>query len=401
LNLSLSAFPQNTDWPQFLGPARNGTYAGHDLAASWPTEGPSTLWQTNVGQGFSGPAAQDGKLIIFHRLEDRETVDCLDATNGSPIWRFAYPTGYHDDYGFDEGPRATPTLNGGRVYTFGAEGALHCLDITNGAKLWSVQTKDQFHAPKGFFGLACSPLVQDGKVVLNIGAPDDSGIVAFDQVTGKLLWHATATEASYSSPISGNLGGRSSVICFTRNGLAALNVTDGKVQFEFPWRSRNQLSVNAATPLLIGDLVFLSASYGTGAVLLDCHKGRPEKVWSSDDALSSHYATSVHREGFLYGFHGRQEYGPSLRCVELRTGKVQWSRDHFGAGTPILADDRLVVLKESGELLLISASPKSYQELARAQVLGQSVRAYPALSDGFLFARSKDKLVCLDLRKHL
>jgi outer membrane protein assembly factor BamB len=150
--------------------------------------------------------------------------------------------------------------------------------------------------------------------------------------------------------------------------------------------------------LIVGEFIFLSASYQAGAVLLRVKDDKVEKVWSADDVLSNHYATSVHLDGSLYGFDGRQEQGPSLRCVELKTGKVRWSEDRFGAGTVTLADQHLLILRENGELILAPASPDGYKPIARAQVLPNGVRAYPAVADGRLYARSKDTLVCVDLR---
>ena len=388
-----------SDWPQFLGPARNGVYTGSDLADSWPKEGPPVLWRKRIGQGFSAPAVSSAKLILFHRLENQEIVECLDAADGKSIWTFEYPTSYRDDFGFDEGPRATPTITGGKVFTFGAEGALHCLDFNSGKKIWSVNTKSAFQAPKGFFGMACSPLVEGNAVLLNIGGADGAGIVAFDAATGKLLWKATEDEASYSSPVAATLNDRRYAFFFNRRALVALDPSNGKVFFDFPWRPKIHASVSAAAPLVIGDQVFLSASYQTGAILLHVENNRVEKVWSADDALSNHYATSVYHDGFLYGYDGRQESGPNLRCVELKTGKIRWSEDRFGAGTVTLAGHRLFLLKENGELLLAPASPDSFKPIARAQILPNGVRAYPAVADGHLYARSKDTLICVDLRK--
>jgi outer membrane protein assembly factor BamB len=150
--------------------------------------------------------------------------------------------------------------------------------------------------------------------------------------------------------------------------------------------------------LVIDDLIFLTASYDTGAVLLKFKEAGPEKVWNGDDSTSCHYATPVYRDGFLYGYHGRQETGPALRCVELKTGKVRWSQDEFGAGSILLAGDKLLVLTEKGQLLLAPATPDGWKPTARAQVLGFDTRAYPALADGLLYARDKNKLVCLDLK---
>ena len=160
-----------------------------------------------------------------------------------------------------------------------------------------------------------------------------------------------------------------------------------------------QASVTAATPLVIDDLVFISASYGTGAALLQVEGDAVKKLWAADDILSNHYATSVHRDGFLYGFDGRQEQGCNLRCVELRTHKVRWSQDGFGAGTLMLANGDLVILTEKGDLIRSPATPAGFKPAARAQILSFQVRAHPALADGFLYARSKDQLVCVDLRQ--
>src|SRR3974390_3194529 len=156
---SRTAFPA-MDWPQFLGPSRNGAYGGTDLASNWPSEGPSAVWQRSLGHGFSGPAVAEGKLILFHRVGDREAVECLNARTGEGFWSFTYPTAYQDEFGFDDGPRATPAIAEGRVYTFGAEGMVHCLDLSSGKKIWEVDTKGEFQAPSGFFGMACSPLVE-------------------------------------------------------------------------------------------------------------------------------------------------------------------------------------------------------------------------------------------------
>jgi outer membrane protein assembly factor BamB len=387
------------DWPQFLGPARDGVYAGTNLANAWPKEGPAIVWQKKIGQGFSGPVVAGGKLILFHRLDNQETVECFDAKTGQPNWKFQYPAQYQDDFGFDEGPRATPTIADGKVYTFGADGALHCVDLATGKKIWAIDVKGQFASAKGFFGRVCSPLIEGDKVLLNIGGANGAGIIALDKASGKLVWKATDDEASYSSPVVATIDGSRRAVFFTRNGLVVLDPQTGQVQFQFPWRSRTHASVNAATPLVIGDFIFLSTSYQTGGIVLTVKNNKLQKVWSSDDALSNHYATSVHRAGYLYGFHGRQEQGPSLRCVELSTGKVKWSEDGVPAGTLIIAGDALLILLEDGRLTLAPASPERYKPAAQAQILPLGVRAHPALADGYLYARSKDTLVCVDLRR--
>ena len=387
-----------SDWPQFLGPQRSGVYGGPAISGSWPASGPPVLWRKPVGEGFSGTVVQGGRLILFHRLEDRERVECLQAESGRPLWKYDYPTHYRDDFGFDGGPRATPSIWEGKVYTFGAQGVLHCLDLESGRKVWSLETHEKFGVRKGFFGAACSPLVEDGRLFLNVGGRDQAGLVAFDARTGRVLWTATDDEASYSSPAMATLGGRRQVLFLTRTGLVSADPESGEVLFRFRWRARSRASVNAATPLAAGASIFLSSSYGTGAVQLRVKGSELETVWSSDESLSNHYSTSVIRGGHLFGFHGRQEYGQSLRCVALETGRVLWSRDGVAAGTVSLAGDRLVVLKQDGELLLVAASPRAFRLIAKARILAPTVRAYPALAGGRLFARNQKELVAVDLQ---
>jgi outer membrane protein assembly factor BamB len=391
----------SSDWPQFLGPTRNGVYAGSDLAETWPKEGPPVIWQKSIGEGFSGPAVADRKLILFHRLKDNETIECLDSKTGKPLWNFNYPTTYQDDFGFDEGPRATPCIADGRVYTFGAEGMLTCLDFAGGKKIWGVDTKKEFGARKGFFGIVCSPIVVGNAVLLNTGGANGAGIVAFDKATGKVLWKTSDDEASYSAPTLATINGTRYGLFLTRSALVGLNPADGKVYFTQPFRPSINASVTAATPLVIGDLIFISASYGAGAALLRIKDGKPEKIWSAQDVLSNHYATSIYHDGFLYGIDGRTDpgYQPTLRCVDLKTGKIRWQQDDIGAATLTLAGDQLLILTEKGELIRAKASPEAFKSNARAEVFPNHVRAFPALSDGFLYARSKEKLISVNLSK--
>ena len=385
------------DWPQILGPTRNGVYSGPPITRTFPKSGPPLVWTREVGAGFAGPAVAAGRLILFHRVGGREVVDALDAATGKTIWTAEYPTAYRDDFGFDEGPRAIPLIDGGRIFTHGADGMLQALDFATGRKLWAVDTRRDFSVAKGYFGAASSPLVDGDRVLLNVGGRN-AGIVAFDVATGKAVWTATSDEASYSSPVMADIAGQRTAVFFTRAGLVALDPASGAVRYQHRWRARMAASVNAATPLVIKDQIFLSASYSTGAVLLQVAGGAVKPVWSGDESLSNHYSTSVHRDGYLYGFEGRQEFGQSLRCVELATGKVMWNVDGFGAGTLMIAGDLLIITRESGELVLAPASPKAFQPAARAQLIPGVIRAYPALAAGTFFVRNEHTLAAFSLR---
>jgi outer membrane protein assembly factor BamB len=386
------------DWPQFLGPDRNGTTAGPPLLESWGPSGPKVVWRKQVGQAFAGPAVVQNRVLVFHRVGNEEVLESLDVKTGASVWRYAYPTTYRDDFGFDEGPRAVPVVSGGIVYTFGAQGQLHAVDLAKGTRVWSEDTMKRFNVTKGYFGAGGSPLVEGGRVIANIGG-DKAGVVAFDAKTGNVVWSATEDDASYSSGVAATIGGRRSAVFLTRDNLIGFDPATGAIQFQRRWRARIAASVNAATPLVIGDSIFVSAQYGPGAGVLRVEESKLTELWASDDVLSNHYATSVYYDGYLYGYHGRQEFGPSLRAVDFKTGTVKWSLDQFRAGSITLVGDKLLIIREGGEMILAPASPQAFKPIARAQVLPGVVRPLPAIAEGFVYVRNENTLVCLDLRR--
>lgn len=402
--LAALAAASGQDWPQFLGPARNGATTVSNLALAWPKDGPRVRWRREAGPGFSGPVVAGGQVLLFHRTGDREVLQALEAETGKPLWSGGYPATYRDDFGMEEGPRATPAAAGGRVFTLGADGTAAAWDLADGRALWRVETREVHGARKGFFGLAASPLVEGDAVILNVGGPGGAGLVALDAATGRLRWKATDDEASYASPVAASVGGRRRVYALTREAFVGLDPAGGALLFRHPWRPAMHASVSAATPLVVGTQVFLSASYDTGATLLELGPDgiRPSVVWASREALANHYATCVERGGFLYGFDGRADPGlqgsSRFRCVDWKTGKVQWTEPSLKVGTVTLVNDRLLVVTERGEVLLAPARPEGFRVEARAQVLPFGVRAHPAVAGGRLFARNKDALLAVDLR---
>lgn len=385
------------DWPQFLGPRRDGVSRETDLLKTWPKEGPPLRWEKKVGEGFSGPVVAGEDLIVFHRVGNEEVVDCWNALTGKEIWTFRYPTKYEDALGKGDGPRSTPVIIENRIITLGAEGKLHCLD-RKGTKVWMKDLLREYVVPPSFFGVGSSPLVVDGRVLVNIGGKG-AGIVAFSLKDGTELWRATEDQASYASPVLYQMGATKRAVFFTRNGPVILDPASGKVQFEKRWRARIAASVNAATPLIFENQVFFSASYDTGGLILKLGN-KVEEAWSGEEVMDNHYNTGVIHEGHLYGFHGRQETGPALRCVDLKTMKVCWSEDRFGCGALLAADGRLILLLETGELVLAEPSPERYREVSRFKALeSPPVRAHPALASGRLYARDAQKVGCWDLRK--
>jgi outer membrane protein assembly factor BamB len=289
-------------------------------------------------------------------------------------------------------------IAGKHIYTLGAEGRLHCLDLDSGKILWKHALPEEYQAPKIFFGVGTSPLVEGDLVLINVGGPE-AGIVAFARDTGKEVWKATNHLASYSSPVAATIHGIRHVFFLTREGLVSLDPAKGTVRFTKPWRSRSYASVNAATPLVVDDHVFLSASYNTGAVWLQVKEDGVKEEWKGDNILSNHYDTSIYHKGFLYGLDGRQETGARLRCIEADTGKVRWTQERFGCASLILAEGNLIGLTENGDLVLIEATPEAYREKSRGTVLSKPCRAPLALANGLLYGRDDKKLICWKLRK--
>jgi outer membrane protein assembly factor BamB len=388
----------SADWPQFHGPGRDNQSSETGLNWNWPKDGPPILWKLDVGHGWAGPVVAGDRLILFHRVADDEVVQCLDPATGKEKWNFTYRTRYRDDFGFDDGPRATPTISGDKVFTLGANGDLHALELTTGKKLWARNLLKDYDANKGFFGVACSPLVAAGKLLVNVGGPN-AGIVAFDPANGNEVWKANNDQASYSSPTIAEINGKTLAVFLTREGVVVLNPADGKVHSTFPWRPRLNESVNAATPLVRKNEIFITVSYGAGAVLLRVKENELEEVWSGDKSMSCQFNTPVRVGDYLYGAHGRVDArNVDLRCVEWKTGTVKWSQPKFGSTTVLAVDGGLLGLTEAGDLVRFEATPEAYKEKARASILGSPTRAAPALADGRLFARDGTKLVCVKLK---
>jgi outer membrane protein assembly factor BamB len=387
------------DWPQLLGPTRNGICTEKDLLDTFPKKGPAVVWQLDVGEGFSSPAIAGDRLILFHRISDEDVVECLVASSGKRLWKHSYRTDYEDDYGKGNGPRSTPVIARDKVYTLGAGGQLLCLDLKSGKPAWEKELLALYGVKKNFFGVGTTPLIEGDLLLVNVGGTG-AGIVAFHKDTGKEVWKATDDGASYSSPIAATIERDRLAFFFTREGLVALRLADGEVRFRKRWRSRNPNSVNAAMPVLLeGKCLFLSSSYDTGDVLLEIGKDSAREVWKSKETLSSHFSTPVAVGEQLYGFEGRQEGGAQLRCIDWKTGKVRWTEPGFGCGSIIAAGSKLFVLSEGGDLVLVEASGDKYQEKARAAILGQPCRAHLALSNGLLYARDRRKLVCWKVKK--
>jgi outer membrane protein assembly factor BamB len=387
-----------SDWPQLLGPNRDGQSSETQLNWNWSTKPPTKAWALDVGTGWAGFVVAEDKGYLFHRVKDREIVTCLNSTTGKELWTFGYPAKYLDDFQFDDGPRATPTVTNGTIFTLGANGDLHAVDAKRGEKIWHRKLLTEYAAGKGYFGVACSPLVAEKKVIINVGGKG-AGVVAFDSTTGEEIWKVSSHEASYSSPVVAEFKGTKLVICFTRLGLLGVELTSGKQLFELKWRSRIDASVNAATPLILDGHIFLTSSYGTGAILLKCDGKTIEEVWSNDKTMSCQYSTPIRSGGNLFGTDGRADFNTgTMKCIDWATGKVHWQENRFGCAGMIAVDGKLIAICESGEVVALAADSQKYTELGRLRILDGKVRAVPSFASGLLFARDEKKLVAIRLK---
>lgn len=390
---ALSSLAQAEDWPQILGPSRNGI-SREKLPDHFPAGGLKSSWSASIGQGYAGPAVADGKVVLFHRLEGKERVATFDAASGKPLWATDFPAHYRGGFNDDTGPRCVPLIHKDRVYVYGASGDCHCLELKDGAKVWSRALGADYDAPEGYFGSGSTPILLGDKLLVNVGGKKH-GIVGLEIGSGDTAWTATTDEASYSSPTSIVRGKQEDALFITRLNAVQVDPSTGKATTLFKF-GKPGTTVNAAMPLIQNGLLFVTASYGIGA---RCSKpAGGEVAWANDDTLSSQYSTPVIRDGYLYGTHGRED-GPAadLRCVELKSGKKMWSEGGFGVAHPILAGDKLLLLTVEGELVLAEASPTSYRELGRATIAKSTTRALPALANGHFYCRSKDKLICVKL----
>ena len=387
------------DWPQFLGPHRNGTTQNESIPFEFADGEPEIEWEHSIGNGFSGPVVSNGHVVISHRKGNRAVTDALNIEDGKPVWAYEYETDYVDNFGFDNGPRAVPLIHSKSVFIFGAEGMLHSLDAKSGELIWKRNLRKELGSSKGFFGRACSPIIIGNTLIIQAGGKG-CGIIGLDPAKGTLKWKATDHEAGYASPIASKIGNQEIAILFTRTGFLCIEAISGKILIEKAHRATMHASVNAASPVLIKpDEVFLSACYGVGASVwkINPENRKINKLWELKNQLDSHYATPVQFEGHLIGYHGRQETGTEIRCIESSTGKVKWSSGRIPAGSITLANKTLIILTERGEMILAPANTDKFKPSARGQVLGAETRAMPALSNGRFFARDKKKLVSIKL----
>lgn len=398
------------DWPQILGPTRDGTAVGEKLPAGFPPSGLAAAWRAPIGEGYAGPAVAGDRVVVFHRQGARELVTAYRLKTGNRLWEAGFDTAYRSGIDPDQGPRCVPVIAGDAVIAYGPAGGLHCVGLEDGRVRWSRPVLTELNGDEGYFGAGSTPLVVDGLVLVNVGGRDNAGIAAFALATGKTVWTAGQEDASYSAATVAKREGRPIALFITRYSCLALEPATGKTLFKFPFGKRGP-TVNAATPLAFDGYLFLTASYGIGGVMkrwdATTPLDKPADVWANDESLSSQYSTPVQYQGYLYGTHGREDIGrAALRCVAAKTGAVAWEVEDFGVANVVRAEDKLLIVGIDGVVTLAKASPTRFEKLASARLpaaAGSQTRALPALASGRLVVRTNvrggdgGELVCVPI----
>jgi outer membrane protein assembly factor BamB len=397
--LLLPSIGRAEDWPQWLGPRRDATSS--EKVEPWKAA-PPVLWRQPVGEGHSAPVVAGGRVFLHTKVRDKEQeeVACFDAATGKPIWQTSYAKQPFTTP-FGNGPRATPCVHGSQMYTLGITGILTCLDTGTGKSDWQIDLLNEFKAPNLGFGVSCSPLVADGKVFVNVGGPAAS-IIAFDLRQPKVVWKTLSDPASYASPILFGTGHERQIVFLTEQGVVSLDPGSGKLNWKFPMM--DLLSESSTTPVKLGDMLLASSvTYGSLGLRLGTADGKPSaaQAWKNS-ALTCYFSTPVAVDtGHVYMVTGTLVPPPqvTLRCVDMSSGKELWSKPKVGkyhASLLRTANDKLLMLDDLGNLIMLKPSLKGYVELAHAHVCGPTW-AHPALANGRLYLRDEKELICLQM----
>lgn len=422
---------ETSDWPRFNGPFDNAVSPEKPLLKSWPAGGPVLLWEATKGEGYASPAILGERLIIFHRLDGKETAECLHPESGKLYWKHAYPVDYRDRYGYSNGPRASPVIDGGYVYLHGVTAWLTCLELETGKLIWKRDLAHDFSIPQYFFGKGSNPIVANDKLIINVGGSNERCVAAFDKKTGKTVWVTKDSwGASYSSPVLTKFHDREVCLVFTggesrpaKGGLLVLDSGTGEKLARFPWRADVFESANAVPPVLLGkNRVFLSECYQVGGVMLEFAKDfKPRVAWKMPD-FNIHWMTPIFSDGHIYGVAGRHQQGAEMVCVHVETGKEIWREritweqaiqgrklrlEAFRASI-LKADDSYLCLSELGSLLWVDLTPKGHKVLASSQLFfAPGTWTLPVVTRGLLYVMQNEtdrmsgnpaRILCYDLR---
>jgi len=386
---------EQADWPQWRGPNRDGISKETGLLKEWPSQGPPLVWKTNgTGQGYSSMAISEGRLFTMGIRGNSEFVIAFDVATGRPLWVRPHGTPFRNDRG--DGPRGTPTVDGDRLYTLGANGDLSCLEVNTGHIVWSLNVLQKFSASNIHWGLSESPLVLGDRVLVNPGGPDAS-IVALNKKDGSLIWKSQSDKAGYSSAMPLQVGDIPQAVFFTGSRALGLDVRDGRLLWQYSRVANN--TANAATPIVRSNRVFLSSDYGTGCALLELKPSGKEVTAQEiyfNQNMKNHHSSCVLVGDTLYGYSSS-----ILTALRFDDGQVAWKDRSVGKGSLVYADGRLYCFSEKGQVGLVEATPEEYREKGRFSIPQESLPtwSHPVVAGGHLYLRDQDTIYSFDIRE--
>ena len=421
------------DWPQWLGPKRDGIWRETGILAKFPPEGPKVRWRTPIAGGYDGPAVAGERVYLVDRFvpdgefpqksrpaagPGKERVVCLDEATGQILWKHEYDCTYH--VGYPAGPRATPIVRDGKVYTLGTMGRLLCLEAATGKVLWQKDFREDYQARVPTWGFSANPLLDGDRLICMVGGPG-SVTVAFHKDTGQELWRAlSAAEPGYCPPMIFEVGGVRQLIIWHPEAINSLNPQTGEVYWSEPFYVRSGITL--ATPRLAGHLLFVSCFYNGPMMLkLDPDKPHAEVLWKGKsnseqprltDKLHSLMCTAFIKDGYIYGVC---TYG-QLRCVKADTGERVWETlratgsqeepvERWANAFIVAHEDRFFLFNEKGDLMIARLIPQGYDEISRAHIIEPTNRmpgrlvvwSHPAFANRSMYVRNDQEIVCLSL----
>jgi len=397
------------DWTQFRGANHDGS-SPEKISTKWPQAGLREIWKEPLRDGFSAITVGGGKAFTLVTREvdgaDQEVCVALDADSGKELW--AVPLGIAkfdkggnngaaDNNGGD-GPRSTPSYDDGKVYTYSSRMVLKCLDADTGKQIWACNIMKEHAGRNITWESAASPLI-DGDLIFVAGGGPGQSLLAFNKHNGQVVWQGQNEMMTHSTPVAATLLGQRQIIFYTQSGLVSVAPRTGAVLWRYPFRYSTSTAIS---PVVSGDIVYCSASYGIGSSACRVSKYgngfTATQLWFQPfNVLSSHWSTPVCANGYLYGIFGQKKFATApLECVDIATGRILWSHEGFGPGGCTLVNGHVLVLSDAGDLVLVKATPKAYTEVGRSHVLAGKCWNYASVSNGRIYARSTKEGVSLD-----
>ena len=398
-------------WPHVNGP-NHDRVSKESIEITWESETPQPNWRVKCNGGFSSFVVGEGIVVTVlpGKIDEeaKEVVVALDKDTGKAIWNTPLGPATYDGGGNSgadgnkggDGPRATAVIDEGRVYVYGGQFDLYCMDAKNGTILWKQDIQNDFNGDMIKWQNVMSPLIVDDKVLVS-GGGKGQAFLAFNKIDGSLVWKSGTGAVSHVTPVLTTIDGMQQVLFMIRSELVSINPDTGKELWSYPFNFSTSM---AASPVVWKNMVHISAGYGTGGAGIEVSKRgskwKVDELWRKrgNRDIASHWSTHIAHEGYLYGLYSFKEYGDGdLKCIDMRTGEINWQEPGFGQGQMIMADQKLFVLTDFGQMKVVSPTPDSYTLLSEATVIDGKCWATPAISDGTLFIRSTTAGVSIDL----